>query len=77
MNGIAYRKPRKYKYQVLEDFSIRTDIRGHNINLRFLSLSPDGLLTIHNGYAWDGPSGPTIDTKILCAALSSTTPSIN
>jgi len=28
----------------------------------FLYLSSDSLLTISNGYAWDGASGPTIDT---------------
>jgi hypothetical protein len=63
MNGISYRKLRKYKYQLLEEFTIQTNIKDQDINLKFLSLSPDGLLTIHKGYAWDGPSGPTIDTK--------------
>lgn len=29
----------------------------------FIILSSSGLLTISKGYAWDGPSGPTIDTK--------------
>jgi len=28
-----------------------------------LSLSKNGLLRIRCGYCWDGPSGPTIDTK--------------
>lgn len=28
-----------------------------------LRLDPDGKLTIEKGYAWDGPSGPAIDTK--------------
>ena len=29
----------------------------------YIDLSTDGLLTIKKGYAWDGPSGPTRDTK--------------
>ncbi len=29
----------------------------------FISISSPGVLHIHNGYSWDGPSGPTIDTK--------------
>ncbi|EMJ66210.1 hypothetical protein LEP1GSC051_1244 [Leptospira sp. P2653] len=29
----------------------------------FVDMTPDGLLSIDAGYAWDGPSGPTIDTR--------------
>jgi len=29
----------------------------------FIVLTADGLLTINKGYAWDGPSGPAIDTR--------------
>lgn len=29
----------------------------------FIALTPEGLLTIKKGYAWDGASGPTFDTK--------------
>lgn len=32
------------------------------INHQYFSLSASGLLTIKVGYAWDGASGPTIDT---------------
>jgi len=28
----------------------------------WIRLSPTGQLTIARGYAWDGPSGPTLDT---------------
>lgn len=29
----------------------------------YVILSADGLLTIKEGYVWDGPSGPTVKTK--------------
>ncbi len=32
------------------------------IGSRFYSLTRDGLLIIKRGYAYDGPSGPTLDT---------------
>jgi len=60
----CYRKLYKYKYQLMDDYTIQIDIKpAQNIELRFLSLSSDGLLTIKKSYAWDGPSGPTIDTR--------------
>lgn len=34
-----------------------------SIETRFIGLSASGLLTIHPFYCWDGPSGPTFDTK--------------
>ena len=59
----CYRKLHKYKYQLTDDYYIRIDIRpGQDLEFRFLSLSSDGILTIRKSYAWDGPSGPTIDT---------------
>ena len=63
MNQITYRNLRSYKYQLMDDYIIQIDIKPENdLDLRFLSLSKDGLLTIKKAYAWDGPSGPTIDT---------------
>jgi len=52
-----------YKYQLSEDYSIWTEITGLNIHKDFLSLDAAGLLTVHAGYCWDGPSGPAIDTR--------------
>lgn len=55
----------KYKYQ-LEDVSVSVQTRifpAAAILEEFIILTMDGLLTVHHGYAWDGPSGPTIDTK--------------
>ena len=61
-----YRKLTGYKYQVMEDYIIKIDLTPIQALRReltkFLSLSPAGVLTIKKYYAWDGPSGPTIDT---------------
>jgi len=64
MKKICYRKLRKYKYQLRDDYEIQIDITPENkIETDFLILDTDGKLTIKKKYAWDGPSGPTIDTK--------------
>ena len=52
-----------YKYQLAEEYTIETGIIGGLAQTEFLLLSEDGLLTIKSGYAWDGPSGPTVDTS--------------
>ena len=52
-----------YKYQLVRYYRLKTDIKGRNIETYYISLNPEGLLSIKKGYAWDGPSGPTIDTK--------------
>jgi len=58
---IFYRKG--YKYQLHVDYQILIPIHGFSINTLYLELTQAGLLTICQGYAWDGASGPTIDTK--------------
>lgn len=52
-----------YKYQLHQTYQVQTDIVGHEVKDEFYELTATGLLTIREGYAWDGPSGPTFDTK--------------
>lgn len=59
---IKYRKG-TYKYQLAEDYSVKTPITGHVVDKEYYALDLDGTLTVKRGYAWDGASGPTFDTK--------------
>lgn len=52
-----------YKYQLAEDETFLTGIYGRNIETDYIALFANGALICRKGYAWDGPSGPTIDTK--------------
>lgn len=52
-----------YKYQLCEDYKIDLELFGAQAKTEFLALDIVGLLTIRKGYAWDGPSGPAVDTK--------------
>jgi len=57
-----------FKYQLVGNYTVQTSITaGKNIKTEFIELSATGLLTVNHGYAWDGPSGPTIDTKTFMA----------
>lgn len=51
-----------YKYQLARNYRILVPISGP-ISQGPIKLSKAGWLTIKKGYAWDGPSGPAIDTK--------------
>ena len=52
-----------YKYQLAKTYVFDTEmILGYKISTRYLKLDELGILTIYQGYCWDGPSGPTIDT---------------
>lgn len=64
-HGIRYRKisSGRYKYQLLSQYTYRTQLLGYNLRDPFVQIYPDGRLVIKKGYAWDGPSGPSIDTK--------------
>ena len=64
--SIKYRC-RLYKYQLAEDYDISlpelSGIKLINEKTEYFNLYPNGRLFIKTGYAWDGPSGPTIDSK--------------
>jgi hypothetical protein len=61
MKCIAYNGG--YKYQLKETYCLAIDIKPEApINTEYIKLDIEGNLTIVEGYAWDGPSGPTIDT---------------
>ncbi len=61
---ITYKKRRKYKYnlRVAHEYAANIKVRKA-ADLGKLKITKDGYLTLRNGYAWDGPSGPTLDTK--------------
>ena len=60
--SIKYRSG--YKYQLVEDYEVQTNIFPPvDIRTEYINLNTHGLLFIKHGYAWDGASGPTWDTK--------------
>lgn len=75
-----------YKYQLADDYTIRTGIFPHDVvDIDFIRMDRDGSLLLRKGYAWNGPSGPTFDTptfmrgslvhdalyQLMCAGLLS------
>jgi hypothetical protein len=58
-----------YKYQLTRDLMVETSIRpGAYIANAFCVLESDGKLFIRSGYAWDGASGPMMDTPTVMRA---------
>jgi len=43
-----------YKFQLADDMTIETGIKGHTVVTDYLILTIHGLLCIKKGYAWDG-----------------------
>ena len=53
-----------YRYQLVSGYAVQIDIKPpRDIVSDYIKLTTDGYLMIAAGYCWDGPSGPTIDTK--------------
>ncbi len=62
MEYVSYKKG--YKYQIVEQYQEDIDIRQpQEIDTDYIDLTVEGRLTLKAGYAWDGPSGPTFDTR--------------
>ena len=52
-----------YLYQLATDLQLQIAlVPEQNIDSKYISLTNSGYLTIKAGYAWDGASGPAIDT---------------
>ncbi len=61
---MRYRHLKGYKYELLETVAVDTGIKGSGIErCPYIAMWPCGRLFIFGHYAWDGPSGPTFDTK--------------
>lgn len=63
--GICYQHLHSgdYKYELTRDYPGQdTGITGREGGNPFVHIAADGKLDIQTGYAWDGPSGPAIDT---------------
>jgi hypothetical protein len=54
-----------FKYQLQSDYLIRLPFPAPYVVLdhEFITITTDNYLLIKAGYAWDGPSGPTVDTS--------------
>jgi len=53
-----------YKYQLVDEYHKTVELfPDKDIKTTYLLLNQEGYLRIREGYCWDGPSGPAIDTK--------------
>ena len=61
---ICYEKLKGYKYRLKRDYYIFIpELMNYSISTEYIKVRPNGLMLITANYAWDGASGPTLDTK--------------
>ena len=61
---ISYKRRKRYKYTLEESYSCHTGMHVTKVeDLGFLRGDTSGRLFIKKGYVWDGPSGPSLDTR--------------
>ena len=65
---MKYRSLKGWKYELLEPMSCRVELPDTMSSINKYIAILNGRLLIHAHYAWDGPSGPTIDTKTFMRA---------
>lgn len=59
---ICYRSG--YKFQLVQEYTVEIPVTPDaDVRTDYIHLDLDGQLVVKKGYAWDGPSGPTIDTR--------------
>jgi len=59
---MKYRKLKDWKYELLKPMSIDVEMPKVRVEEHSFIYLKDNQLTVRSHYAWDGPSGPTIDT---------------
>jgi hypothetical protein len=60
---MKYTKITSYKYELHEDVAVSVpELSKYSFYHEYFSMA-QGIIYIRKGYAWDGVSGPTIDTK--------------
>lgn len=53
-----------YRYQLTRDYTVFTGIMlPETVAYEFFTLTADGYCKVRHGFAWDGASGPTFDSK--------------
>ena len=70
-NVVQIEYKRGYKYQLSEPYAVFVGsplLESVTCANGYLRLDKGGMLQIEKGYAWDGPSGPTVDTKTFMRA---------
>lgn len=67
---IHYKKRIRYKFTLVEDYAIDTDIVPRAaVNTPFLQLDSSGRLSIRRCYSWDGATGALNTRNIIRASL--------
>lgn len=65
--GITYTRTPRWKYRTEAEYEVQTPIRMDSsftaVGNDYVLLYTNGLLYVAEHYAWDGPSGPAIDTR--------------
>jgi hypothetical protein len=51
-----------FNFQLENDYTVRINISTQECQSAFITLDTSGVLTIKKGYAWNGLTGPTIQT---------------